>query len=72
MTSAPLAWAAAVKSASSRAPAVGGRILDDGAELAAREFVFVVVVDDEFDAERFAGVSSTSSVCGKRLRSTKS
>ena len=34
--------------------AVGGRILDDGAELLAREFVFVVFVDDEFDAERFA------------------
>ncbi len=34
--------------------AVGGRILDDGAELAACEFVLVVVVDDEFDAERFA------------------
>ncbi len=52
--------------------AVGGRVLDDGAELLAREFVFVVFVDD-LDAERGSlRVSSTSSVCGKRLRSTKS
>ena len=35
-------------------PAVGGRVLHDGAELPAREFVFVVVVDDQFDAERLA------------------
>ena len=34
--------------------AVGGRVLDDGAELLAREAVFVVFVDDQFDAERFA------------------
>ena len=34
--------------------AVGGRILDDGAELLARELVVVVVVDDQLDAERFA------------------
>jgi len=34
--------------------AVGGRILDDGAELLAREAVFVVFVDDQFDAEGFA------------------
>ena len=34
--------------------AVGGRILYDGAELPARKFVFVVVVDDQFDPERFA------------------
>ena len=34
--------------------AVGGRILHDRAELAARKFVFVVFVDDQFDAERFA------------------
>ena len=35
-------------------PAVGGRVLHDGAELPAREFVFVVFVDDQFDAERLA------------------
>ena len=35
-------------------PAVGGRVLHDRAELTAREFVFVVVVDDQFDAERLA------------------
>ena len=34
--------------------AVGGRVLHDGAELPAREFVFVVFVDDQFDAERLA------------------
>jgi hypothetical protein len=34
--------------------AVGGRILDDGTELLAREGVFVVVVDDQLDAEGFA------------------
>ena len=33
---------------------VGGRVLHDGAELAAREFVFVVFIDDQFDSERFA------------------
>ena len=34
--------------------AVGGGILHDGAELLAREFVLVVVVDDQFDPEGFA------------------
>ena len=34
--------------------AVGGRILHDGAELPAREFVCVVVVHDQLDAERLA------------------
>ena len=33
---------------------VGGRVLHDGAELAACEFVFVVFIDDQFDSERFA------------------
>ena len=34
--------------------AVGGRILYDGAELPAREFVLIVVVDNQLDAERLA------------------
>ena len=53
--------------------AVGGRILDDGAELLAREAVFVVSRRPARSMPKGSlRVSSTSSVCGKMLRSTKS